>query len=910
MRSSFRNFVVAAFLCVVSHASASELEPDRPLAPSFSGDTGVVRVWSARTGVPGYWDIGGHSLYFQQRGFITSTGGAKDYDEFAGAIGSISWAPLSWLELFGSSQIRENYNSTETPRQDTANGSISAGAKLSIPITGATGPLWLAIKGGTQTPPNVDQIQLRTDTFGGFVSGIFTTDMTERQFPFRLHLNGGYVFDRSAKLIVPGQSAARTFALDLSNRNRVTYGGAVEIPFRYATPFLELWGAKPTDVGLSDSPGFFTPGIRVTPVQGLALDLAFDFGISGTKKAINGSATSNPVSGPLPIVPITPQRQLILGASYSFASTRVHERQFEQSGELSDIAKKQIAALQAQLDAERLRADAAEAQSSDTNAWTEIDALDAKIKELTARLKALGDADGVTTGDAATRTSGAGQRAHAASRKCSLEDAQAAVVEAETAASESERAAAVAKNSSNKEAAARAQEAAAAARRVADLTRKAIERAVAELSGPEMQKAWTAAREEAKKAEEYRAKLGGLGAGAAPTADSTGVTVGDVNKAADFGTKGDLCSAEPLVSDAEKQAAAAANAAQAVKGKPDLANLVRPTDVTSGQAKKAAAAARAALDRARAILIRLAGPGAGGDTAAFRGLVLDGTTYAPLGDSIVSFPDTNLSRLLADSASGFFRSYPFPPGAVNVSIAKPGYETLLQSVTISQGRDEVIKFLLKKEGSSIASNTPGLFKGKILDEKGGSVAGTLVFTDAPFQTKEIVTNGAFSLKMPPGLYQVDVKADGYLLQGRRVSVGPGETVVYDYVLRAIPKERRAETTGTKITLKDVINFGFNSDVIDRSSFAILDEVADIILNHPEYSLIRIEGHTDDVGSAAYNLSLSDRRARSVVNYLLNKGVAPEHMQAVGWGKAKPVAEGTDDAARALNRRVEFNVLQQ
>ena len=64
-------------------------------------------------------------------------------------------------------------------------------------------------------------------------------------------------------------------------------------------------------------------------------------------------------------------------------------------------------------------------------------------------------------------------------------------------------------------------------------------------------------------------------------------------------------------------------------------------------------------------------------------------------------------------------------------------------------------------------------------------------------------------------------------------------VNFDFIMRPVPKERRAETTGEKITLKDVINFKFNSDVIQKDSFSILDEVADIILSHPEYSLVRI-----------------------------------------------------------------------
>ena len=688
--------VLTANLVVPAGAFAEEGQPSRLIAPSMTGDSGILRVVSARVGNPGYWDIGGHGLYFQQKPFIseTSDGGSGDYNEFTGGVGSISWAAMKYLEFYASSQVRENFNSskddvpiaedifdgnpdgndTNIPNLDHANGSVIAGFKLSLPL-GEKGPLWLGLKAGTRSPPNVDEIQFRPDTFGGEVIGIATLDMTERAIPFRLHLNGGYIVDRSGVLRVPGENPARTFALGLSDYNYYAMGAGIEVPTKYVTPFVEFSANKVADpeIGFDASPSFVTPGLRITPVDGLAMDIAMDFGLATVK-----------VAG----VPATPDRQVIFGASYAFASRKQHREFLRESGEISEAARLQIdqsnaevARLKEELEAERLRADTAEEGAKDTTAE-----MAARMQTLEGKLRAL---------------------------------------------------------------------------------------------------------------------------------------------------------------------------------------------------------------------------------SGFRGLVLDADTFAPLGDSVVSFPDTNLSRILADATSGFFRSYTLPPGTVSVSVSKQGYETLLQSVSITgENKDDVVRFLLKKEGGGAANNAPGVFKGRILDENGKPVAATLSFPDAPFKTKQIaINNGAFSIRMPPGLYQVDVKADKYLLQGRRISVGPNETVVYDFNMRKRPIDPRVVRAGDKLTLKDVINFGFNSDVIDRGSYAILDEVADIILSNPEFSLIRIEGHTDDVGSAAYNLSLSDRRAKSVVNYLLNKGIPPEKMQAVGWGKAKPVAGGSDDSARAINRRVEFNIIE-
>src|SRR5205085_3065687 len=78
----------------------------------------------------------------------------------------------------------------------------------------------------------------------------------------------------------------------------------------------------------------------------------------------------------------------------------------------------------------------------------------------------------------------------------------------------------------------------------------------------------------------------------------------------------------------------------------------------------------------------------------FRGLVLDADTFTPIGDAIVSFPDTNLSRILADATSGFFRSYTFPPSTISVSVTRTGYGTLLQSVTVPCNAARAVRCLL------------------------------------------------------------------------------------------------------------------------------------------------------------------------------------------------------------------------
>jgi hypothetical protein len=104
-----------------------------------------------------------------------------------------------------------------------------------------------------------------------------------------------------------------------------------------------------------------------------------------------------------------------------------------------------------------------------------------------------------------------------------------------------------------------------------------------------------------------------------------------------------------------------------------------------------------------------------------------------------------------------------------------------------------------------------------------------------------------------------------------------------------------------------IFFEFNKDKIQKKSQKTLDAAAAIF---QEYPSIRVEigGHTDDVGSEEANLDLSKRRAEAVKNYLVGKGVDPNRIETVGYGRSKPIDPGKSAKARAKNRRIEFTVI--
>lgn len=111
-------------------------------------------------------------------------------------------------------------------------------------------------------------------------------------------------------------------------------------------------------------------------------------------------------------------------------------------------------------------------------------------------------------------------------------------------------------------------------------------------------------------------------------------------------------------------------------------------------------------------------------------------------------------------------------------------------------------------------------------------------------------------------------------------------------------------TETKIELRQTVYFDTRKAKIKPVSFALLDDVAQALADHPKIS-VRIEGHTDSQGADRFNLTLSQRRAEAVRTYLIGKGVEKERMVAKGYGERVPIADNRTSDGRGQNRRVEF-----
>jgi OOP family OmpA-OmpF porin len=148
--------------------------------------------------------------------------------------------------------------------------------------------------------------------------------------------------------------------------------------------------------------------------------------------------------------------------------------------------------------------------------------------------------------------------------------------------------------------------------------------------------------------------------------------------------------------------------------------------------------------------------------------------------------------------------------------------------------------------------------------------------------------------------------------------------IEDMIKQHIPKEVIKETV--KETIKEVfvdkyilavsndrfvlvgVNFAFDKSDLLPESYPVLDRSVNLLNGRPQIK-VEIEGYTDYIGTEEYNQTLSIERAQTVKDYLISKGIAPERLSIIGYGKENPVADNTTDEGRAMNRRIVFRIIK-
>lgn len=167
------------------------------------------------------------------------------------------------------------------------------------------------------------------------------------------------------------------------------------------------------------------------------------------------------------------------------------------------------------------------------------------------------------------------------------------------------------------------------------------------------------------------------------------------------------------------------------------------------------------------------------------------------------------------------------------------------------------------------------------------------------------STGKYLVSLPSGKnYGISVTKEGYLFHSENFNLP--DTAEYQEVSLDILLQKIE--VGTKVVLKNIF-FDYDKSTLRSESTSELDRVVSILQKEPGIR-IEISGHTDNRGAKEYNLTLSRDRAKTVVDYLISKGIDSSRLEYKGYAFDEPIADNDTEEGRQLNRRVEFKILSK
>lgn len=186
-------------------------------------------------------------------------------------------------------------------------------------------------------------------------------------------------------------------------------------------------------------------------------------------------------------------------------------------------------------------------------------------------------------------------------------------------------------------------------------------------------------------------------------------------------------------------------------------------------------------------------------------------------------------------------------------------------------------------------------KGGAYGAAGGAVAGAIIGQVAGRDTKSTLIGAALGAAV-----------GGATGAGIGSMMDNQERDMRDALAESEAAAIRREGDLIAISLKGDVTFDYNSAVVRPGLYSEIDRIANILIKYPQ-TVIRVEGHTDSSGSESYNMDLSQRRADSVKNIIIQRGVSENRIETMPFGESMPIADNSTEVGRAMNRRVEIKI---
>jgi outer membrane protein OmpA-like peptidoglycan-associated protein len=278
----------------------------------------------------------------------------------------------------------------------------------------------------------------------------------------------------------------------------------------------------------------------------------------------------------------------------------------------------------------------------------------------------------------------------------------------------------------------------------------------------------------------------------------------------------------------------------------------------------------------------------------------------PVDGAAVGVAGRDHSRVVAE-ADGSFQSVPLPPGPAELFVAAPNYENATARVDVVAGQAANVVITMTPRAPA------GKISGRVVDEAGKPVVATVKLAGPQIAEAKSDDAGNLSIGLQPGQYVIRVEADQHLGREMSISVMEGVENPLNIVLRARPGVAGVAFKDGKITLRQAITFKANRNQataeLAPGATRVIDELIDLVINHPEIRQIRVETHTDNSLPPPKAQELTDKQAQSIAAYISQQGVPKDQILVQGMGSTKPRVPNLGKAGKAKNRRVEVVVTQ-
>jgi outer membrane protein OmpA-like peptidoglycan-associated protein len=278
----------------------------------------------------------------------------------------------------------------------------------------------------------------------------------------------------------------------------------------------------------------------------------------------------------------------------------------------------------------------------------------------------------------------------------------------------------------------------------------------------------------------------------------------------------------------------------------------------------------------------------------------------PVEGAVVGVTGRDHSRVVAE-ADGSFQSAPLPPGLAELFVAAPNFEN-------ATGRADVVAGQMVNVVITMTPRAPSAkITGRVVDETGKPVVATVKLAGPQIAEAKSDEGGTLSVGLQPGQYVLRVEADQYLSREMSISVAEGAENPLNIVMRARPGVAGVIFKDGKIALRQPIAFKANRNQataeLAPGATRVIDELIDLLINHPEIRQIRVETHTDGSLPPPKAQEITDQQAQRIAAYISQQGVPRDQIVTQGMGSTKPRVPNLGKAAKAKNRRVEVVVTQ-